>query len=175
SLPDALPISGVAQVLRGLGAPSAGQRIIVALSGGPDSVALLDVMASLGRRAGFAVVAAHLDHALRPDSAGDAAFCRDLSAELGVAFRTARADVRARAASEGGGIEEAARLERHAFLRRVKDEEGACAIALAHTRDDQAETVLLRMLRGAGGRGLSAMRQRAGGLWRPMLCLWRRP
>ena len=166
--------TGVAQALRDLGAPSAEKRIIVGLSGGPDSVALLDVMASLGRRAGFAVVAAHLDHALRPDSAEDAAFCRDLCAELGVAFRTARADVRARAAREGGGIEEAARLERHAFLRRVKDEEGACAIALAHTRDDQAETVLLRMLRGAGGLGLSAMRPRAGDLLRPMLALSRR-
>ncbi|PYQ48644.1 MAG: tRNA lysidine(34) synthetase TilS [Acidobacteria bacterium] len=82
--------------------------------------------------------------------------------------------MRARAAREGGGIEEAARLERHTFLRRVKDEEGACAIALAHTRDDQAETVLLRMLRGAGGLGLSAMRPRAGDLLRPMLALSRR-
>jgi tRNA(Ile)-lysidine synthase len=166
--------TGVAQALRGLGTPSAGQAVVVALSGGPDSVALLDVMASLARRAGFVVVAAHLDHALRPESAEDAAFCRDLSAELGVPFRTARVDVRARAAREGGGIEEAARLERHAFLRQVKEEEGACAIALAHTRDDQAETVLLRMLRGAGGLGLSAMRPRAGDLLRPMLALSRR-
>jgi tRNA(Ile)-lysidine synthase len=147
---------------------------VVALSGGPDSVALLDVMASLGRRAGFAVIAAHLDHALRPDSADDATFCRDLCAQLGAAFRTTRADVRARAVRDGGGLEEAARLERHAFLRRVKDEEGAVAIALAHTRDDQAETVLLRMLRGAGGLGLSAMRPRAGDLLRPMLALSRR-
>jgi tRNA(Ile)-lysidine synthase len=111
---------------------------------------------------------------LRRDSAADAAFCRDLCATLGVPFRTMRADVEARRRAEGGGLEEAARRERHAFLRGVKDEEGASWIALAHTRDDQAETVLLRLLRGAGGLGLSAMRPRAGDLLRPMLGLSRR-
>jgi tRNA(Ile)-lysidine synthase len=166
--------SGVAQALRSLGHPSAGQRVVVGLSGGADSVALLDVMAALARHRGFTVVAAHLDHALRPDSADDAAFCRDLCAALGVPFRTERKDVAARRRAEGGGLEEAARGERHAFLRRVKDEEGATWIALAHTRDDQAETVLLRLLRGAGGLGLSAMRPRAGDLLRPMLAWSRR-
>jgi tRNA(Ile)-lysidine synthase len=111
---------------------------------------------------------------LRRDSAAEAAFCRDLCATLGVPFRTMRADVEARRRAEGGGLEEAARRERHAFLRGVKDEEGASWIALAHTRDDQAETVLLRLLRGAGGLGLSAMRPRAGDLLRPMLGLSRR-
>jgi len=166
--------SGVAQALRSLGHPSAGQRVVVGLSGGADSVALLDVMAAVSRHRGFTVVAAHLDHALRPDSARDAAFCRDLCAALGVPFRTARKDVAARRRAEGGGLEEAARGERHAFLRRVKEEEGASWIVLAHTRDDQAETVLLRLLRGAGGLGLSAMRPRAGDLLRPMLALSRR-
>jgi tRNA(Ile)-lysidine synthase len=148
--------------------------VVVALSGGADSVALLDVMAALARHRGFTVVAAHLDHALRPDSADDAAFCRDLCAALGVPFRTERKDVAARRRAEGGGLEEAARGERHALLRRVKDEEGATWIALAHTRDDQAETVLLRLLRGAGGLGLSAMRPCAGDLLRPMLARSRR-
>jgi tRNA(Ile)-lysidine synthase len=137
-------------------------------------VALLDVLARLGRHRGFSVVAAHLDHALRPDSAEDAAFCRQLCATLAVPFRTSRADVAARRRAEGGGLEDAARRERHAFLRRVKDEEGAAWIALAHTRDDQAETVLLRLVRGAGGLGLSAMRPRAGDLLRPMLARSRR-
>lgn len=166
--------SGVAQALRRLGHPSAGQRVVVGLSGGADSVALLDVLAGLASPRGFSVVAAHLDHALRRDSAADATFCGDLCAALGVPFRTVRADVEGRRRAEGGGLEEAARRERHAFLRRVKDEEGASWIALAHTRDDQAETVLLRLLRGAGGLGLSAMRPRAGDLLRPMLGLARR-
>jgi tRNA(Ile)-lysidine synthase len=166
--------SGIAQALRGLGQPSAGERVVVGLSGGADSVALLHVLAGLARHRGFAVVAAHLDHGLRPDSAADAAFCRELCETLGIPFRTRRADVAARRRAEGGGLEEAARRERHAFLRSVKEDEGASWIALAHTRDDQAETVLLRLLRGAGGLGLSAMRPRAGDLLRPMLSLSRR-
>ena len=166
--------SGVAQALRGLGHPSAGECVVLGLSGGSDSVALLDVLVRLGRHRGFSVVAAHLDHALRPDSAEDAAFCRQLCATLAVPLRTSRADVAARRQAEGGGLEDAARRERHAFLRRVMDEEGAAWIALAHTRDDQAETVLLRLVRGAGGLGLSAMRPRAGDLLRPMLARSRR-
>jgi len=166
--------SGVAQALRGLGHPSAGESVVVGLSGGADSVALLHALTALGRHRGFTVVAAHLDHGLRPDSAADAAFCRELCEALGIPFRTRRADVAARRRAEGGGLEEAARRERHAFLRVVKEDEGASWIALAHTRDDQAETVLLRLLRGAGGLGLSAMRPRAGDLLRPMLSLSRR-
>jgi tRNA(Ile)-lysidine synthase len=161
--------SGVAKSLRDLGHPSAGERVVVALSGGADSVALLDVMVSLARGGSFAVVAAHLDHALRAQSVEDAAFCRDLCARLGVPLRQARADVRARLRADGGGLEEAARRERHAFLRAVREAEGAGWIALAHTSDDQAETVLLRMVRGAGTLGLSAMRPVAGDLLRPML------
>jgi tRNA(Ile)-lysidine synthase len=166
--------SGVAQALRRVGHPSAGERVVVGLSGGADSVALLHVLAGLAPHRGFAVVAAHLDHGLRPESAADAAFCRELCLALGIPFRTRRADVGARRRSEGGGLEEAARRERHAFLRAVAEEEGASWIALAHTRDDQAETVLLRLLRGAGSLGLSAMRPRAGDLLRPLLGLSRR-
>jgi len=166
--------SGVAQALRRVGHPSAGECVVVGLSGGADSVALLHVLAGLARHRGFAVVAAHLDHGLRPESAADAAFCRDLCLTLGVPFRTRRADVGARRRAEGGGLEEAARRERQAFLRAVEEEQGASWIALAHTRDDQAETVLLRLLRGAGSLGLSAMRPRAGDLLRPMLGLSRR-
>jgi tRNA(Ile)-lysidine synthase len=152
----------VARVL-GAGRPAA---VVVGLSGGADSVALLH---ALSRRPGLRLVAAHLDHGLRPGSRRDAAFCRRLCRTLGVPSRSARADVRARAASEGGGLEEAARDERRAFLEGVRAAEGADAIALAHTRDDQAETVLLRLLRGAGSAGLGAMRARAGPLLRPLL------
>jgi tRNA(Ile)-lysidine synthase len=166
--------SGVAQALRGLGQPSAGETVVVGLSGGADSVSLLHVMVALGRRRGFGVVAAHLDHGLRPDSAADADFCRDLCARLGVPLHAARVDVGPRRRRDGGGLEEAARRERHAFLGRVKADVEASWIVLAHTRDDQAETVLLRLLRGAGAVGLSAMRLRAGDLLRPMLAVSRR-
>jgi tRNA(Ile)-lysidine synthase len=113
--------------------------VVVALSGGADSVALLHALHSLGL---FRLVAAHLDHGLRPDSAKDAAFCRRLCRALGVPLRVGRADVRARAERDGGGIEEAARLERHAFLEAVRVRENAAWIALAHTLDDQAETFI---------------------------------
>jgi tRNA(Ile)-lysidine synthase len=153
--------------------PPGGGTLVVGLSGGADSVALVDALASLRRRRGFRLVAAHLDHRLRPGSAEDAAFCAALCAQLDVPFRTGAADVRARAAREKGGLEQAARRERYAFLRRVKDDEAAAAIAVAHTRDDQAETLLLRLLRGAGATGLAGMRSRAGDVVRPLLSVSR--
>ena len=159
----------VARSVRNVREGSARPTMVVGLSGGADSVSLLHALHSLAEEDGFRLVAAHLDHGLRPDSARDAAFCRRLCRALGVPLRVGRADVRARAARDGGGIEEAARLERHAFLEAVRVREGALWIVLAHTRDDQAETVLLRLLRGSGSAGLGAMRARAGHLLRPML------
>ena len=82
--------------------PSPGDRLIVALSGGADSVALTDVLATLAKRLGFRLVAAHLDHGLRPASAEDAAFCAALCRDLGIELRVGRADVRARARREIG-------------------------------------------------------------------------
>jgi tRNA(Ile)-lysidine synthase len=157
------------RALAELRVPLPGQSVVVGLSGGPDSVALLDVLAGFASSRGFRVVAAHLDHALRYDSAEDAAFCRDLCARMGIPFHTARADVRSRAARDRGGVEEAARRERYEFLNGVKEREGAAYVAVAHTRDDQAETLLLRLLRGAGSQGLAAMKLRSGDLIRPLL------
>lgn len=164
----------VRRSLRDLGLPSAGRGIVVGLSGGADSVALLDALASLAAAQGFHLIAAHLDHGLRPDSSDDVHFCQALCQRLDVPFHTAKADVRGRADRDGSGLEDAARVERYAFLRSVKDATGAEAIAVAHTRDDQAETFLLRLLRGAGSVGLGAMRARAGDLVRPLLGVSRR-
>jgi tRNA(Ile)-lysidine synthase len=162
-------VAAVDRALRAAGLPLHGETLVVGLSGGADSVALVDALASLRRRRGFRLVAAHLDHRLRPGSAEEAAFCAVLCAQLDVPFRTDTADVRARAAHERGGLEQAARRERYAFLRRVEGEEAAAAIAVAHTRDDQAETLLLRLLRGAGATGLAGMRPRSGDVVRPFL------
>jgi tRNA(Ile)-lysidine synthase len=161
------------RALRDLGAPLAGETLIVGLSGGADSVALTDVAAQAAAERGFHVVAAHLDHGLRADSRDDAAFCSKICERLGLPLRTARTDVRARARRDGGGIEDAAREERYAFLRSVKHEVGASVIAVAHTRDDQAETFLMRLMRGAGSRGLAAMRPRSGDVIRPLLSVSR--
>ncbi len=163
----------VAAVDRALRATRMPPSVVVGLSGGADSVSLLDALASLRRRRGFRVIAAHLDHGLRAGSAADAAFCEELCRSLDVPIRAGKADVRARASRERGGIEQAGRRERYAFLRRVKDEEGAFAIAVAHTRDDQAETLLLRLLRGAGATGLAGMRPRTRDVLRPLLAVSR--
>jgi len=162
-------VAAVDQVLQDGGPPARGETLVVGLSGGADSVALTHVLASLQRRRGFRLVAAHLDHGLRPGSPDDAAFCHAFCELLGVPFHGGSAPVRARASREKGGLEQAARRERYSFLRRVKQDEGAAAIAVAHTQDDQAETLLLRLLRGAGASGLAGMRPRSADLVRPLL------
>jgi tRNA(Ile)-lysidine synthase len=162
-------VATVGAALRVAGVPARGEKLVVAVSGGSDSVALLDALVTLSCPRGFRPVAAHLDHALRAGSAEDAAFCRAFCQRLGVPIHVEVADVRGRAGRDRGGLEQAARRERYDFLRRVRTEEGAVAIAVAHTRDDQAETLLLRLLRGAGATGLSAMRLRRGSIVRPLL------
>ncbi len=166
-------VATVRASLRELGVPRAGDTVVVGLSGGADSVALLDCLAALRQADGFHVVAAHLDHGLRPDSAADAAFCASVCAALDVPFRTERADVRGRCRRDRLGLEDAAREERYAFLRRSARAEGASVVAIAHNRDDQAETVLLHLLRGAGSQGLGGMRARTADLIRPLLAVSR--
>ena len=143
----------------------AGRKVLVALSGGADSVALLHLM----RDAGAEVSAAHFEHGIRgAESLEDAAFCRGLCAGLGVPYYEGSADVPGLRAP-GEGIETAARRLRYAFLEKARVEAGAEFIALAHHMDDQAETVLMHMLRGAGTDGISGMREQSGTLIRPLL------
>jgi tRNA(Ile)-lysidine synthase len=162
-------VAAVDSALQAAGVPLARETLVAGVSGGADSVALLDALASLRRRRGHRVVAAHLDHGLRPGSPADAAYCVALCERLAVPIRTGAADVQGRASREKGGLEQAARRERYAFLRAVRVEEAAVAIAVAHTLDDQAETFLLRLLRGAGATGLGGMRLRQGDILRPLL------
>ncbi|GMA14903.1 tRNA lysidine(34) synthetase TilS [Deinococcus metallilatus] len=124
--------------------PYAGQTVVLGVSGGADSVALLRALVLAGAQP----VAAHLDHALRPDSAEDAAWVRELAEKLDVPFEETRVDVAAVAARRGWNLEDAARRVRYEFLGRVAKRHGASAILTAHTRRDQAETVLLQLLRG---------------------------
>jgi tRNA(Ile)-lysidine synthase len=149
--------------------PSVHETVVVALSGGPDSVALADALITLRAESGWEVVLAHLDHQLRPDSAADARFCEELAFRWGVPIRVSQADVRARASRERGGLEDAARRERYSFLEEVRRSVNASYVAVGHTRNDQAETLLLRLLRGAGSDGLASMRARSGILLRPLL------
>ncbi|GAC1563587.1 MAG: hypothetical protein NVS2B7_37560 [Herpetosiphon sp.] len=135
-----------------------GDRVVVALSGGPDSLCLAHLLQRVAHHEGWSIHLAHLDHDLRPDSGADAAFVRTIAAAWGVPITVALRDVAAHARATGRGIEAAARELRYDFLRAVAVAVGAQTIATGHTVDDQAETVLLRLLRGAGPTGLGAMR-----------------
>jgi tRNA(Ile)-lysidine synthase len=148
-----------------------GGRVVVALSGGPDSVALLHLLLELQDRGELVVsAAAHFNHQLRgADADADEQFCSDLAASLGVRFARGAADVRGLAREQKRSIEDAARRARYAFLTAVAKDLGADGVAVGHTRDDQAETFLLRLLRGAGTRGLAAIRPKAGVVIRPLI------
>jgi tRNA(Ile)-lysidine synthase len=148
-----------------------GGRVLVALSGGPDSVALLHLLRELEARGELIVAGvAHLNHGLRGAAAdADERFCRELAAELGLAAEIGRENVGAIARAGHRSIEDAARAARYAFLEAAADRLKADAIAVGHSLDDQAETFLLRLLRGAGPRGLAGIRPRAGRVIRPLL------
>ncbi len=132
--------------------------LVVGVSGGADSVALAHILHALSARGGPRLAIAHLHHGIRGASADrDAVFVRRLAERLGVGCIVGRADVPALAKARGVSIEMGARSARHEFFRHAAAESGADRVALAHTADDQAETVLLRLCRGAGSTGLSAM------------------
>lgn len=142
-----------------------GARVVVGVSGGPDSAALLDVLARLDDLR-VEPIAASVDHGLRPDAARDVEVARALAERLGVPFRAMRIEVR----PAGEAIQAAARAARYRALGALAAEVGATAIAVGHTLDDQAETVLSRILRGASLVGLAGIEpRRADGVVRPLI------
>lgn len=141
-----------------------GTTILCAVSGGPDSTALLDVLARLRRKIGFELVAHGVDHGLRPEA----------SAELELAERHARAlevpfGRTVLAVAPGGNLQARARAARYGALEVAAADAGATLLATAHHADDRAETVLLRLLRGAGPRGLAVLPARAEHRVRPLI------
>ena len=147
-----------------------GMRVMVALSGGPDSVALTLLLRELERCGELTLAGvAHLHHGLRADADVDAEFCRQLAQTLDVAFELAREDIRARARRTGRSLEAAGHDARYEFFAGAAARLGADRVALGHSLDDQAETVLLRLLRGAGSRGLAGIFPRQGPFVRPLL------
>ena len=145
-------------------------RVLVALSGGSDSVALAFLMRDLAaggevRLAGIA----HFNHQLREHASRDEEFSSSIARSLNVPFTAGRADIAARARLEHRSIEDAARRGRYEFLERARLELAADVVALGHTRDDQAETFLYRLIRGAGPRGLASIYPRHGTIVRPLL------
>jgi tRNA(Ile)-lysidine synthase len=140
-----------------------GERVVVAVSGGPDSLALLSVLREIVPALPLHLTVAHFDHGWRADSRTDGEFVASMASTWGYDFRTARA------ADDIPHTENAARAARYAFLRQTAADTNSTAIALGHTQDDQVETLLLHLLRGSGSKGLGAMRRRDGDLARPLL------
>lgn len=134
-----------------------GEPLLLAVSGGPDSLCLLDALARLE----FSITAAHFDHGLRPESAEEAEAVRRQAERLGVPFLSGRQDVAAYARQERLSLEEAARVLRYQFLFAQARQISAQAVVVGHTADDQVETVLMHLLRGAGLSGLKGMDFRA--------------
>jgi tRNA(Ile)-lysidine synthase len=144
-----------------------GDRVLVAVSGGPDSAALLSVLAELSDSLGVSLLAAHFNHGLRGAEADrDQQVAEQLCERLGVSIRGGRAA----GESPRANLEEHARVARYDFLIRAARELGCSRIATGHTRDDQAETVIMRLLRGSGVDGMAGIQpRRADGVIRPLI------
>ncbi len=153
------------------------KSLVVAVSGGPDSLCLLDAL----QQTRFNLIVAHFDHQLRPDSEREAQRINAFAVEHGLRFELGKEDVARYAVGEGLSIEEAARICRYRFLFQVARSQNAQAVLTGHTADDQAETVLMHFLRGSGLAGLKGMMVRAVlpewdtmiPLIRPLLDVWR--
>ena len=151
-----------------------GDRVVVAVSGGADSMVLLRCLVEVGRALHLWLVVGHVDHGLRARSAGDALFVAQRAEALGLPFVQKSADVRGRARATGETIEEAGRWLRYLLLKEIAKEVGARVVATGHTATDQAETVLMRVIRGTGPAGVAGLfHARPDGFVRPLLCATR--
>jgi tRNA(Ile)-lysidine synthase len=148
----------------------AGDRVGVAISGGADSTALLLLLLELREKLGIVLSVVHFNHKLRGKaSEADERFVAKLAAEHGLAFHIGHADVAAKAKREKANLEDAARRARYSFFAQLVEEGHVTRVAVAHTADDQAETVLAHILRGTGLAGLGAIHPVAGHIVRPLL------
>ncbi|MDQ1278496.1 MAG: tRNA(Ile)-lysidine synthase [Thermodesulfobacteriota bacterium] len=134
-----------------------GEGVLVAVSGGPDSVALLAILHKLAPELGFRLVVAHLNHGLRPEADEEEHLVRELSLSMGLPMESARADILDLTRSRGKSVEDTARGIRYSFLDEAASRVHADRIALGHHLHDQAETVLMNLLRGSGPEGLKGM------------------
>lgn len=160
----------VEQFIREKSLLASGDHVLVALSGGADSVALLLTLHRLSTQFHLHLTAVYINHGLRPKAArAEELFCRELCEGLNVPLQIERADVKLLAKEQGVGIEEAGRTLRYNAFARLADQLGCTKVATGHHADDQAETVLFRVLRGTGTSGLAGIQPRRGMVVRPLL------
>lgn len=146
------------------------QTIIIGLSGGPDSIFLLHFLLQIKERYNLQLIAAHLDHQWRPESARDARFCKEIAERCGIKFITARASEIKLSKKVSGSKEEEGRILRRTFFEQIAKQYNPIAIALAHHANDQQETFFIRLLRGSGLRGLTGIKPKDGIYIHPLLC-----
>ena len=149
--------------------PADAEQLLIAVSGGVDSVVLLHALNRVSKPLNVSLHVAHLDHQIRSESTDDAAFVRDLCDQLGVPCYVESYDVLGLAKQGKLSIEMAGRQARRELLQRVAARVDADRIVLAHHQDDQVETFMIRLLRGSGQSGLASMRIHQGLWWRPLL------
>lgn len=169
ALPHPL-VRTVRQTIERFGMLKSGDRVVVAVSGGPDSVCLLHVFHALSKDLAITLHVAHLDHRFRgTESADEALFVARLAKHAGLPATVGAANVPAFCRERGLSPQEGARLARYDFLQRTATAVGASCIATGHTADDQAETFLMRLIRGAGVTGLSAIPPVRDNIIRPLI------
>lgn len=157
----------------GEGGLRAGEGLVIGLSGGGDSMALLDLLHRLAPERGLRLVAAHLHHGLRPEADDERAFCRRACEQRDIPFVTLSADVGRRALRKGAGLEAAGRRARHALYEFTRRRHGLDRIATGHHLDDHVETLALSVLRGTGLRGLTGIAPEREAFVRPLRALSR--
>ena len=162
-------LTAAKQALEGMGGGVRPTPVLAAVSGGLDSMCLLHLLSTWGRERNLAVTAAHFNHQLRETADRDEKFVREWCAEHDILFVSGCGDVRKAAAEQGMTLEEAARELRYAFLTEQKMALGCTWVLTAHHADDNAETMLLNLLRGTGLRGLSGIPDRRDSIARPLL------
>lgn len=163
----------VQKIIAAQGLIRSGEKILAAVSGGPDSVALLHVLAAVSGQFAALLVAAYVDHGLRPEEiAREAELVEEQAGLLRIPYRFGQIAVQEYASRHSLSVEHAARILRYETLEKLARKEGALKIAVAHTADDQAEEILLRLLRGTGRKGLAGMSGIfAGKVIRPLLAI----
>ena len=147
----------------------AGGTVLCCVSGGVDSMSLLHFLAGQSARLGFQLHACHFDHGIRPESDADAEFVRAQCEARNIPLHAVKVDVPYYAKAHGLGLEEAGRKLRYDWFHKVADRFDDCVIATAHHADDNAETLLLHLVRGSGLGGLGGIPPRRGRLVRPFL------
>lgn len=148
-----------------------GASVLVGLSGGADSVALLQVLCKLRKEMNLQLTAVHVNHGIRESAEHDAVFCKMLCQQKGVEFICERIDVPALAKESGMSVEEAARCARYDIFERYRKEKGLDVIAVAHHKNDQAETMLFQLFRGSGLKGVSGIPFKRDAIVRPLMAV----